>query len=386
VFTWYGKPDHLDHVDGFGPFPGPGESNVGAYQRKRLHPILKRWLDFPVPREEWHNPRPASELAALTPAVAAERSPKPASEVARQLAGERLQTAQAGRGLREALRSKLGDVDPRPNAPAAALWSRNDAGMRVEAFAVESEAGIHVPAILLKPERANRTPVVLGLGQGGKERFVQERRSEIEALVRAGIAVCLADVRGVGETARDPVLRGPGAMSWAAIELMLGNTMPGAQLKDARTVLAYLAGRPDLDANRFLLWGDSFAEVNPTRLLVDESPNMPAGPQIQHQAEPLGPMLALLTALYDERVRAVATRRGLASFLSALDDRFCYIPQDVVVPGLLAAGDLPDIVKALAPRPVLLAEQVDGRNRLLDASAAGRTDLAEWLLEQLRRL
>jgi hypothetical protein len=240
--------------------------------------------------------------------------------------------------------------------------------------------------LLLRRPQAERSPVVVALGQSGKERFLRDRRSEIEALVGSGFVVCLVDVRGVGETARDPVLRGPSVMSWAAVELMLGNTMVGAQLKDTRTVLNYLARRPDVDSSRMMLWGDSFAEVNPERLLVDESLNMPAGPQIQHQAEPLGPMLALLAALYDERVRAVATRRGLVSFLSALDDRFSYLPLDAVVPGILEAGDLPDIRKALAPRPLLLEEQVDGRNRLVEPPRAARTNVAGWLIEQLRSL
>jgi hypothetical protein len=73
----------------------------------------------------------------------------------------------------------------------------------------------------------------------------------------------------------------------------------------------------------------------------------------------------LLTALYEPEVAAVATRRGLASFLSVLDDRFLYVPLDVIVPGILEAGDLPDIAAAIAPRPVLVQAAVDGRNRPL---------------------
>src|SRR5207249_6489375 len=83
------------------------------------------------------------------------------------------------------------------------------------------------------------------------------------------------------------------------------------------------------------------------------------------QAEPLGGLLALLTALYEPEVAAVATRRGLASFLSVLDDRFLYLPLDVIVPGILEAGDLPDIAAAIAPQPVLVQAAVDGRNRPL---------------------
>ena len=84
------------------------------------------------------------------------------------------------------------------------------------------------------------------------------------------------------------------------------------------------------------------------------------GPVEQRQAEPLGPFLSLLTALYEDRVVAIACRGGLVSFSSVLEDNFCHIPQDVVVPGLLEITDIVDIVRTIAPRPVLLAEPVNG--------------------------
>ena len=43
-----------------------------------------------------------------------------------------------------------------------------------------------------------------------------------------------------------------------------------------------------------------------------------------------------------------------------------YIRPDVVVPGLLPAGDLPDVAAALAPRPLRLRGLVDALNRRRD--------------------
>jgi hypothetical protein len=91
----------------------------------------------------------------------------------------------------------------------------------------------------------------------------------------------------------------------------------------------------------------------------------------------------------------------LASFLSVLDDRFTYVPLDVVVPGILEAGDLPDIAAAIAPRAVLIQAAVDGRNRPLTLAelklkAAPRTSnatlredsdpatVADWIVAHLR--
>jgi hypothetical protein len=148
-------------------------------------------------------------------------------------------------------------------------------------------------------------------------------------------------------------------------ELMLGETLLGRRLKDLRTVFAYLDSRHDLDSQRIGVWGDSFVPANPAHLLLDELPQWQVGPDIERQAEPLGGLLALLSALYEDRVRAVAVRSGLVSYLSILDDRFAYVPQDIIVPGILELGDLPDVAAMLAPRPLFLEGLVDGRNRSL---------------------
>ena len=163
---------------------------------------------------------------------------------------------------------------------------------------------------------------------------------------------------------------------------MLGNTLLGARLKDLRTVMAWLDTRQDLDARNVALWGESFAPANAERLLPDEAPNWQIGPQIQHQAEPLGGMLAVLGALFDDRIRAVAVRGGLASYLSILEDPFVYVPKDIIVPGIVEAGDLGDVVAALTPRTVLLVNMVDGRNRLVTGPKA-ETDIGAWLSTRL---
>src|SRR5262249_6791001 len=85
------------------------------------------------------------------------------------------------------------------------------------------------------------------------------------------------------------------------------------------------------------------------------------------QAEPLGGLLALFGALFEDGVRAVCARGGLAGYGALLHSPFCYVPHDAVVPGALTAGDLGDVAAALAPRPLRLAGLVDGRNCLVPA-------------------
>jgi len=74
----------------------------------------------------------------------------------------------------------------------------------------------------------------------------------------------------------------------------------------------------------------------------------------------------------------VAARGALISYRSVLQDRFCYVPLDVIVPGILQNADLPDVVAALAPRAVLLESPVDGKDRTVAADAAA-SQLADAL-------
>jgi cephalosporin-C deacetylase-like acetyl esterase len=383
VFGLYGKKGNLDQVDGFGNFPGPGEvEDFGVNHRKLIYPILKRWLDAPIPAEEYHNPRPDADLMCLTPRVAAARRPKTAAEIALGIAETRLSKAREGRAalpgpqrlqkLRAAVREKLGDIEPNATAPARVVWTRSFTGFTVEAAALDTDPGISVPLLLIKPrDPSRRFPVVLALALGGKEAFLSERTAELAALLNQGLAVCLADVRGAGESERTTT-RGPASASLAATELMLGHTALGERLKDARSVLRFLRGSADLDASRVAVWGDSFAPVNPHGMLLDQSLGQRQGPQTIHEAEPMGGLLALLAALYDDDVRGVATHGGLLSYRSLLRDRFCYVPLDAIVPGILEAADIDDMVAALAPRAVLLQGLVDGKGRTAEAASAAQ--------------
>jgi dienelactone hydrolase len=374
VFGLYGKQGNLDQVDGFGIFPGPGEvEDFGVNHRKLIYPILRRWLDAPIPAEEYHNPRPDADLMCLTPRVAAVRRPKSASEIALGIADARLAKARDGRSVpkvREALQEKLGDIEPNATTPARVLWTRPFTGFAAEAVVLDTDPGISVPLLLLKPRDASRrSPVVLALAQGGKEAFLSARRADLAALLKQGLAVCLADVRGAGEGARS-MTRGPASASLAATELMLGRTALGMRLKDARSVLRYLRRRADLDASRVVVWGESFADVNPHVMLLDQSLGQRPGPQTIHEADPTGGLLALLTASYDDGVHGVVVRGGLLSYRSVLRDPFCYVPLDAIVPGILETADIDDVVAALAPRAVLLEGLVDGKDRTVAAAEA----------------
>ena len=394
VFGLYNALDQVADAHGFGPFPGPGECwNIGPAQRWSLYPTLERWFGIPIPFTEAQSSvqanlveratvdrRPVSELAVLTPAVASELHMQSVHELAREEGRQQLDAARAElekltpperrQWLKTHWANILGDIEPNRHPEAPLQWSKRVPDGQVEGITLTVEPGITVPLLLLRPKTGarDRVPVVVGVAEGGKDLFLAKRSKEIEAMLKAGFAICLPDVRGTGETSPNPKLDPDGdeiREHLAASELMLGDTLLGKRLKDLRTVVAYLEGREDLDSHRMGLWGDSFAPANPAHLLIDEQVQWQVGPEFEQQAEPLGGLLATLGAIFEEHVRTIAVRGGLASYLSALDDNFAYVPADVIVPGILQAGDIAEVVAALVPRPILLEGLVDGRDRLL---------------------
>ena len=110
--------------------------------------------------------------------------------------------------------------------------------------------------------------------------------------------------------------------------------------------MAYLRQRPDVDGKRFALWGESFAPTNgpDTNFKVPrEADTWP------RQSEPLGGLLGLLGALFEDDVRAVHISGGLASYHSVLSYHAVLIPHDASVPGALTAGDLSDLAGGVSP-------------------------------------
>ena len=210
-----------------------------------------------------------------------------------------------------------------------------------------------VPVIVLTPaKRAGQAPVVVGLAQAGKAGFLKERAGELQKLVQGGTIVVLPDVRGTGETR----LRGGHATCSVNLQLF-GETLLGQRLRDLRSVLAYLRERKDVDARRLALWGESFTPPNPadTNFKVPRGvEGWPRGP------EPLGGLLALLGALFEDDVRAVYVAGGLASYHGVLTHFAVLIPHSAAVPGR-ADGRRP-VRPGRQPGAAAVADGGDGRS------------------------
>jgi dienelactone hydrolase len=377
IYNLYEVRDRLAAAPGRGRLGGKGDNtecnNIGPDHRKLIYPLLNRWFDQPEPAEVYKKRRQVKELTCLTPEIIQEVKPRPVWELAAKRADESVAAARgelADRSpeqrrlwLRREWAKLLGDVEPRKGAKASVLDSRRLGDITVERVGLEIEPRIVVPLLVLLPPRKTdmRLPVVVGVAQDGKQQFLAKKSATLAALLEGGVAVCLLDLRGTGETRPgDARGRTSEAAAISATELMLGRTLLGEPLRDLRAVLGYLRGRADLEADHVALWGDSFAPSNPkdadlkVPLDADDQPS---------QAEPLGQLLALFGALFEDDVRAVYAQGGLTGYRSLLQGPFGYIPHDALVPGALTAGDLGDVAAELAPRPLRLEGLVDGLNR-----------------------
>ena len=377
--------------------------SIGPQQREELYPALQRWFGIPFPepedrniapdsqlstnpereqarRQEAQRRRPHAELLSISPAINAQIDRKKMHQIAWESAGKSLRAARArrNRSVRDDLRPLLGDIDPARSAQAETLWTKPIPGAEVAALSMSVEEGIRVPLLMIRPLMRETTPVVVAVAQGGKERFLSGRRKEIDTLAGAGISVVLADVRGTGETSASP---DGTPVSLAQMAFDLNRSLVGSRLKDLRTVLDWLRRHPGIDRRRMAVWGESFAPANPADLFVDEI-EFEVAPQPQFRADPLGAHLALLAGLYEEDVRAVAARGGLAGYQTVLDDAFTYVPMDVIVHGILKYADIPDIAADIAPRPVLMDRMVNGRNIAVGPGAQA-ADVSQWLIGKL---
>jgi dienelactone hydrolase len=375
VYELHDASDQLAGFGGRGFVVGnpPDNTHWIALNREIVYPLFERWFAIPNPKKEYRNQRPIEDLDCLTVALKKELDPRPLHELLGKLAKDYTTTLRAAHALRPTeragnLQAKWRDVlgntevsgPPTPQGLPEPPQSIGD--VKLERIHLRTEPGIVVPALLLIPASKTPPPVVLGVSQHGKHEFLRQRAGVIAELLTSGIAVCLPDVRGTGESSPgdDRGRRGT-ATNVSSSEWMLGQSLLGGRLRDVRSVLAHLRQRKDVDATSVALWGESFAPVNPAGKDL-AAPHMAA--KRPHLAEPLGGLLALLAALYEDDVRGILVHGGLCDYASIYEGPQGHLPHDAIVPGVISVtGDLPLLAAALAPRPLWLDGLVDAQNR-----------------------
>jgi cephalosporin-C deacetylase-like acetyl esterase len=208
----------------------------------------------------------------------------------------------------------------------------------IELLTYWSEDEVPVPALLFRPLRtpAGRIPAVVYTSPAGKGRAPELRA--VHEVVRAGAAVLAIDYRGQGETAAGG--HGGGSQGeLPAVErgILLHQPLFGGRVWDVLRGVEYLASRADVDPAAVYVWGEGDASL-----------------------------LALYAAALDERVAGAACLGGPSSYRAPAAGDAVSLAAWLVVPGLLALADVPQLEALVAPRlcvrgtPAAAAELVPG--------------------------
>jgi cephalosporin-C deacetylase-like acetyl esterase len=209
-------------------------------------------------------------------------------------------------------------------------------GYHVEKLVYESEPGIQVPALLFVPDTggASKKPALVYVNGRGKAAGVSE---DVEPIVKSGFVVLSLDARGVGETRASTEQNATdfdryfGDFENAMTAIMIGKTMPGMRALDITRGIDLLIARPDVDGANIFGFGKDAGAV---------------------------PML--YAAVLDSRIHRVALEGMLVSYDSVVTHRIQRQIFEQVVPSALKYFDFPDLVAALAPRPVWVVNAVNG--------------------------
>jgi dienelactone hydrolase len=213
------------------------------------------------------------------------------------------------------------------------LDARTESEVRLEEGVIQERVVYHVepdvavPAHLYRPAGAvGRLPAIL-LIQGWDLDKHSMAVAKV-ALARAGYVVLFPDNRCSGER-RDV----GGQVNVIPAAGALGQTFLGMNTFDNRRALDYLASRPDVDPERLacvgLCWGG---------------------------------MQAFTLAALDERVRATCPVCAVSTYEALLTEYTFHGGHTCLgtfVPGLLRYGDMQDVMALIAPRPVLVQNNVN---------------------------
>lgn len=380
---FYDQPENLAFAVGVGSVRDSSDvathcTHIGRFHRQFIHPEFEKWFGIHVgPDDEYSQRVSADELRCMTDEYRERLHPKSLPELSSALGASRVAAMRQRIGgeplkfhrqiVRREWAGLLGPIDVNSDSPSVRTVSWGASPDVTEGRVVlEPEEGIQLPTLLLLPrDTGPETPIVIGVSQAGKEAFLDQRSEQVAELLGASIAVCLPDVRGTGESRSDAERGRTSNDTNLSVNLeMFGETLVGQRLRDLRYVLAWLRTLDNVDATNVAVWGDSFVKPNPP----DTDFNIPHDvDRAPHQPEPLGGLLALFAALYEEDVRAISIHRGLVSYASILESPHVYVPHDAVVPQALNAGDLLDLAANLRRTRVRLDSMVDGLNRAVSS-------------------
>ena len=207
-------------------------------------------------------------------------------------------------------------------------------GYHIEKLRLASEPGITIPALLFVPDGVSgKRRALLYAHENGKATEAKAG-AEIEALVRSGLMVLAIDLRGLGETHEeaDRLWDEFGTFNSAMTALLSGKTLVGLRAQDVISAVDMLTARNDVELESLTAYGNGAAAV-----------------------------VVLHAAALDERIKRVTLEEMLVSYEAVSTWKIHHQIFADIVPGALAAYDLPDLAASFAPRKLTIINAVNPR-------------------------
>ena len=230
-------------------------------------------------------------------------------------------------------------LDPLVGRPAAMLGRVPSEKCDIAAIEVETTRGVYAPAWLFLPAATDPAkPVLLIVEPNGRSARWAEG-GLYHQLAAAGIAVCAADLRGIGDLSPEAGRGNQGytiahasedAYAWGS--LILGKPLLGQRTTDIIATVRALSSFDGLRGRQFVLAARGSLTVP-----------------------------ALMAMALEPLIDRAYLAGGLVSFRSVLDFDEYRHPAANLVYGIARETDLPAIAALAFPRRIVLAGAVDGR-------------------------
>lgn len=229
-------------------------------------------------------------------------------------------------------------AEPGPPPAVTVVKTEPRGSYRVDTVAMRMEPDVEAPAIAAIPSAGGRKPAVILMDSQPKERLAAA--ADFDRPASGGRVVLILQPRGTPlspSMARSSLLGPFNILSLRA--MLVSKTLVGLRADDAIRAVNWLSSLPDVDPASITLYGNG----------------------------PLG-VVALHAAAVDRRILRVVIENTLASYRMALDAPLHRDLAGIVVPGALRHYDLPDLVRAIAPRTVAIWNAVDAMGKPVPGS------------------
>ena len=340
VYARLGAVDHLE----WGETPTPHA--LSYYLRTRIYAWFERWLHGRAVGDIVEPPVSIEKDETLwvgpTGNVVRDYSSETPLSLVRKVIPQRFTTPASLAQIENLLA-----LDPRLGSMPVQVARVPSEGCDIVAMEVATAAQVASPAWLFVPHKQDPSkPVLLMVEPGGRAARWAEGKL-CHSLAAAGVTVCAADVRGVGDLAPEAGRGSPRysiphasdeAYAWAS--LILGKPLLGQRVTD---LLAWVHGLRT-------------HEITRNRRIILAA----AGPLT---------VPALFAAVLEPDVESAYLSGGLISYRSLLDFEEYVHPTANFLPSVLRSFDLPEVAALASPRNIILAHPVDGAARPVPVTA-----------------